>query len=79
MVEGRAGDFFSLCLNAFKLHDVLMIALRMSCMRYGKGYVIVLSVGRKKWDQYQYLGICPPTPPLTQQKLVDNKLGWMLG
>ena len=48
MVEGRAGDFFSLCLNAFKLHDVLMIALRMSCMRCGKGYVIVLSVGRKK-------------------------------
>ena len=48
MVEGRAGDFFSLCVNAFKLHDVLMIALRMSCMRYGKGYVIVLSVGRKK-------------------------------
>ena len=21
----------------------------------------------KKWDQYQYLGNCPPTPPLTQQ------------
>ena len=20
-----------------------------------------------KWDQYQYLGNCPPTPPLTQQ------------
>ena len=30
-------------------------------------------------DQYQYLGNCPPTPPLTQQQSVDNKLGLMLG
>ena len=30
-------------------------------------------------DQYQYLGICPPTPPLTQQQPIDNKLGLMLG
>ena len=33
----------------------------------------------KKWDQYQYLGNCPPTPPLTQQQSIDNKLGLMLG
>ena len=26
-------------------------------------------------DQYQYLGNCPPTPPLTQQQSIDNKLG----
>ena len=31
------------------------------------------------WDQYHYLGNCPPTPPLTQQQLIDNKLGLMLG
>ena len=31
------------------------------------------------WDQYQYLGNCPPTPPLTQQQSTDNKLGLMLG
>ena len=37
------------------------------------------------WDQYQYLGNCPPTPtptptpPLTQQQSIDNKLGLMLG
>ena len=30
-------------------------------------------------DQYQYLGNCPPTPPLAQQKSIDNKLGLMLG
>ena len=27
------------------------------------------------WDQYQYLGNCPPTPPLTQQQSIDNKSG----
>ena len=32
-------------------------------------------------DQYQYLGNCPPTPPLTQQQSIDNKLGqcWVRG
>ena len=30
-------------------------------------------------DQYQYLGNCPPTLPLTQQQSIDNKLGLMLG
>ena len=30
-------------------------------------------------DQYQYLGNCPPAPPLTQQQSIDNKLGLMLG
>ena len=29
--------------------------------------------------QYQYLGNCLPTPPLTQQQSIDNKLGLMLG
>ena len=33
----------------------------------------------EKSDQYQYLGNCPPTPPLTQQESIDNKLGLMLG
>ena len=27
------------------------------------------------WDQYQYLGNCLPTPPLTQQQSIDKKLG----
>ena len=26
-------------------------------------------------DQYQYLGNCPPTPPLTQQQSIDNNVG----
>ena len=30
-------------------------------------------------DQYQYLSNCPPTPPLTQQQSIDNKLRLMLG
>ena len=30
-------------------------------------------------DQYQYLGNCPPTPPLTKQQSIDNKLRLMLG
>ena len=30
-------------------------------------------------DQYQYLGNCPPTPPLTQQQSIDNNLRLMLG
>ena len=29
-------------------------------------------------DQYQYLGNCPPTPPLTQRQSIDDKLGLML-
>ena len=28
-------------------------------------------------DQYQYLGNCPPTLPLTQQQSIDNKLRLM--
>ena len=33
------------------------------------------------WDiiQYQYLGNCPPTSPLTQQQSIDNKSRLMLG
>ena len=38
-----------------------------------------LTASKKKKDQYQYLGYCPPTPPLTQQQSIDNKLGLMLG
>ena len=34
---------------------------------------------QKETDQYQYLGNCPPTPPLTQQQSIDSKLGLMLG
>ena len=30
------------------------------------------------WDQYQYLGNCPPTPPLTRQSIEEN-LRLMLG
>ena len=35
--------------------------------------------GVKFPDQHQYLGNCPPTPPLTQQQSIDNKLRLMLG
>ena len=33
----------------------------------------------KLLDQYQYLGDCPPTAPLTQNQSIDNKLGLILG
>ena len=38
-------------------------------------FVILKSIS----DQYQSLGNFPPTPPLTQQQSIDNKLGLMLG
>ena len=31
-----------------------------------------------RMDQYQYLGNCSPTPPLTQQQSIDNKSRLML-
>ena len=37
------------------------------------------TIRETKLDQYQYLGNCPPTPPLTQQQSIDNKLRLMLG
>ena len=42
----------------------------------------ILNDYKKFLDQYQYLGNCPPTPPLTQQQSIDNKLGlkcWVKG
>ena len=34
---------------------------------------------KDKTDQYRYLGNCPPTPSLTQQQSIDNKLRLMSG
>ena len=45
------------------------------CLSQGGAYAV--SVASR--DQYQYLGNCPPTPPLTQKQSIDNKLGLMLG
>ena len=45
------------------------------CLSQGGAYAV--SVASR--DQYQYLGNYPPTPPLTQQQSIDNKLGLMLG
>ena len=42
---------------------------------------VVLEVQRRykgTLNQYQYLGNCPPTSPLTQQQSIDNKLGLIL-
>ena len=38
-----------------------------------------LVLSQENWDQYQYLGNYPPTPPLTQRQSIDNKLRLMLG
>ena len=49
-------------------------AIYASVLRY-----TILSENQSKCiqnsDQYQYLSNGPPTPPLTQQKSIDNKLG----
>ena len=34
---------------------------------------VLVNTKEEKWDQYQYLGNCPPTPPPTQQQSIDNK------
>ena len=39
------------------------------CLSQGGGYAV--SVASR--DQYQYLGNCPPTSPLTQQQSIDSK------
>ena len=39
--------------------------------------VLLCVSGKKELDQYQYLGRCSPTPPLTQQQSIDNKLRLM--
>ena len=44
-----------------------------------KGETMCAVISQQILDQYQYLGNCPPTPPLTQQQSIDNKLGLMLG
>ena len=38
-------------------------------------YSISLWLAVVIFDQYQYLGNCPSTPPLTQQQSIDNNLG----
>ena len=35
---------------------------------------IDVQISQKLLDQFQYLGNCPPTLPLTQQQSIDNKL-----
>ena len=40
---------------------------------------ILKQIKVEKSDQYQYLGNCPPTHPLTQQQSIDSKLRLMLG
>ena len=39
------------------------------------GFDLYITLFFFKLDQYQYLGNCPHTPPLTQQQSIDNKLG----
>ena len=43
------------------------------------GFDLYIALFFFKLDQYQYLGNCPPTPPLTQQQSIDNELRLMLG
>ena len=49
----------------------------VSSFNSDKGSMLKKSV-LETWDQYQYLGNCSPTPPLTQQQSIDNNLRLML-
>ena len=51
------------------------VAQRISHIRK----VIYSNPSAVNFDQYQYLSNCPPTPPLTKQQSIDNKLRLMLG
>ena len=42
-------------------------------------FLVYQICGREVDKTYQYLGYCPPIPPLTQQQSIDNKLRLMLG
>ena len=71
-------SFFFRILSVFKVDFPL-------CLTNGRGeHKILLVTTDIQWaiaasDHDQYLGNCPPTPPLTQQQSIDNKLRLMLG
>ena len=46
---------------------------------YKMGYACLVWIIKKIWINISIWGNCPPTPPLTQQQLIDNKFGLMLG
>ena len=69
---------FSACLFDYCVSFYISVLLTITtyiylciCNKYKYIYINI-------WDQYECLGNCPPTPPLTQQQSIDNKLGLML-
>ena len=62
-------------LDRISRYDINIISSKQE-MRIKKN----IHYGIISWsDQYQYLGNCPPTPPLTQQQSIDNNLRLILG
>ena len=65
--------------NNIAVSNLLLVSLVYTFFFFTLLATLKSIVIMKYSDQYQYLGNCPPTPPLTQQQSIDNKLGLMLG
>ena len=66
--------YYRIVITWNSLHSSLKTINSMPIFKYSPKHELLEDL-----DQYQYLGNCPPTPPLTQQQSIDNMLGLMLG
>ena len=81
--DGRTMYFHSRSLPIFEMWQSLFYvsfdpSQFSSDLMHMRSLEILFSLNEEIEDQYQYLGNYPPTPPLTQQQSIDNKLGLML-
>ena len=44
----------------------MSVKVELSRIESSQVIEVLKDLPKEKWDQYQYLGNCPPTPPLTQ-------------
>ena len=44
----------------------MSVKFELSRIESSQDIKVLKDVAKEKWYQYQYLGNCPPTPPLTQ-------------
>ena len=58
-----------ICLNTTSINfhqSAMSVKFELSRIESSQDIKVLKDVAKEKWDQYQYLGNCPPTPPLTQ-------------
>ena len=72
--NGQRTFYYRIVITWNSLHSSLKTINSMPIFKYSPKHELLEDL-----DQYQYLGNCPPTPPLTQQQSIDNMLGLMLG